>query len=329
MTDLLKKSILDIRDDIQSGKFIGENEASISQGIVLRVLSSLSWPTFETNIVFPEYNFEGGRVDYALCHPANKPVILLEVKRIGRISGAELQLFNYAFHQGTPLVILTDGMKWKFYLPAEQGAYYERILCSIDITEDSIDQICNLFSSYLGYNSVCSGEAIQESRKDFRKKSKDIQLESKIAEKIDQSANKGNKEELFKKISKANPIQRSNYTSIQFVIKGNKYDAVNRIEVVAKILNLIADDDPDFLNRFSELSEHGVYRKYLGKSQSDLYPDDPVRALNKSYEFRQGWWIPRGIGTRTLNKIIKMVCMVTDIELGKDIYIIDEIKNKM
>ena len=91
----------------------------------------------------------------------------------------------------------------------------------------------------------------------------------------------------------------------------------------AKIFNLIADSDPNFLTRFSQLSEHGAYRKYIGKSQSDLYPDDPVRALNKSYEFRPGWWIPGGIGRRTLNKIIEMVCKVKDLEFGKDVYIID------
>ena len=119
MTDSLKESILKIRDGIKSGRFIDENEASISQGIVLRILNSLSWPTFNTSIVFPEYSFEGGRVDYALCHPANQPIILLEVKRVGKIGGAELQLFQYAFHKGTPIVILTDGLKWKFYLPAE------------------------------------------------------------------------------------------------------------------------------------------------------------------------------------------------------------------
>ena len=64
MTTSLKESILDIRNGIQSGKFLDENEASISQGIVLRILNSLSWPTFDTSIVFPEYPFEGGRVDY-------------------------------------------------------------------------------------------------------------------------------------------------------------------------------------------------------------------------------------------------------------------------
>ena len=326
MTDLLKESILDIRDGIKSGRFIDKKEASISQGIVLRILSSLSWPTFDTSIVFPEYPFEGGRVDYALCHPANNPVILLEVKRIGKISGAELQLFQYAFHQGTPLVILTDGWKWKFYLPAEQGAYHERIVCTIDIAVHSIDQICNLFSNYLEYNSVCSGVAIEKSRIDFREKSKYTQSESEIAEKLSQTADIGNKEELFKrtKISKSSSIRRYKSTFTQFVFKGNKYSANNRREAVAIIFNLIADDDPDFLSRFSQLSEHGAYRKYLGKSQSDLYPDDPVRALNKSHEFRRGWWIPGGIGRRTINKIIEMVCRVTDFEFGKDIYIIDE-----
>jgi predicted type IV restriction endonuclease len=76
---MLNKHIAEIRDGIKNGRFT--NEAAISQGIVLRLLSSLKWPTYNTQIVFPEYALSGRRVDFALCHPVNKPILFIEVKQ--------------------------------------------------------------------------------------------------------------------------------------------------------------------------------------------------------------------------------------------------------
>ncbi len=58
----LKQHIEEIRNGITSGRFA--NEASVSQGIVLRLLSALSWPCYDIQIVCPEYSLAGGRVDY-------------------------------------------------------------------------------------------------------------------------------------------------------------------------------------------------------------------------------------------------------------------------
>ena len=49
----LKEHIDDIRNQLKEGLFI--NEAAVSQGIVLRFLNVLTWPTYNTQIVTPEY----------------------------------------------------------------------------------------------------------------------------------------------------------------------------------------------------------------------------------------------------------------------------------
>ncbi len=108
----MKEDILDIRNSIKAGRFV--NEAAVSQGIVQRLLHALSWPVYNTDVVVPEYSVEGRRVDYALCDPLRKPIIFIEVEQVGRSDGVDRQLFEYSFHRGVPLAILTDGQEWHF-----------------------------------------------------------------------------------------------------------------------------------------------------------------------------------------------------------------------
>jgi len=49
----VEQEIEGIRAGIKAGRF--SNEASVSQGIVLRLLNALGWPTYDTDAVWPEY----------------------------------------------------------------------------------------------------------------------------------------------------------------------------------------------------------------------------------------------------------------------------------
>ena len=128
---MLRDVIERIQNDLRSGRFT--NEAAVSQGIVLPVLYELGWPVFDTRSVAPEYALEGRRVDFALCDGSDRPKVFLEVKRVGQAEGSDRQLFEYAFHRGVPVAILTDGQEWSFYLPAEEGHYEERRVYKIDL----------------------------------------------------------------------------------------------------------------------------------------------------------------------------------------------------
>jgi hypothetical protein len=144
------------------------NEASISQGIILRLLSELSWPTFDTSVVWPEYVLEGRRVDFALCHPPGKPLVFIEVKQVGQQVDAERQLFEYAFHRGVPLAILTTGQEWHFFLPGERGDYGERRAYKLDLLERNTGESIARLHRYLDYDAVCSGQALEAARTDYR-----------------------------------------------------------------------------------------------------------------------------------------------------------------
>jgi predicted type IV restriction endonuclease len=176
----LSHHIEEVRAGIKAGRY--GNEAAVSQGIVLRLLQALGWPTYDTQVVCPEFSLGGRRVDYALCHPANKALAFIEVKQIGQSDGAERQLFEYAFHTGVQLAILTDGQEWNFFLPAEQGDYAERRVYKLDMVErDAAESVVRL-ERYLAYAQVASGSAIAAAREDYRNVSRSRQMLSTLPE---------------------------------------------------------------------------------------------------------------------------------------------------
>jgi hypothetical protein len=170
----IEQDIEGIRAGIKAGRF--PNEASVSQGIVLRLLNALGWSTYETEHVWPEYSLSGRRVDFALCSPPGKPIAFIEVKQIGQSGGAERQLFEYAFHDGVPLAILTDGREWNFFLPGEQGDYGERRVYKLDLVDRDIRDCAQRLERYLQHSAVTSGTAIQAARDDYRNVSRDRQM---------------------------------------------------------------------------------------------------------------------------------------------------------
>ena len=163
--DLIQQ-IEEIRKGLREGRY--NSEAAISQGIVLPVLHTLGWPIFNTQIVVPEYSLEGRRVDFALCYPSERPVIFIEVKKIGGAEGADKQLFEYAFHRGIPFALLTDGQEWNFYLPGEAGFYQERRVYKLDVLERTVEDAVSHLKRYLEYTRVCTGEALKAARLDYQ-----------------------------------------------------------------------------------------------------------------------------------------------------------------
>lgn len=119
-------------------------------------------------------------MDFALCHPATKPIAFIEVKQIGQTDGGERQLFEYAFHIGVPLAILTDGQEWNFYLPAEQGDYGERRVYKLDILERELEECITRFGRYLSYAEITSGHAITSAREDYQNISRNRQIRAQL-----------------------------------------------------------------------------------------------------------------------------------------------------
>ncbi|SFM87101.1 hypothetical protein [Nitrosomonas communis] len=308
--------IEEVRERIHRGEFT--SEAAVSQGILLPTLQVLGWPVFNTRIVNPEFSIGGRRVDYALCHPASRPAVFVEVKKVGQSDGADRQLFEYAFHEGVPMAILTDGQEWSFYLPGEQGRYEERRVYKLDLLERNIDEAVNRLERYLQYDKVCSGEALKSARSDYQNvarireieavlpkawdvllKEPDSLLLELLAEKTEDLC--GYKPDLDMcsrfltnsiKYSAAVPsmpafqpsaqqpkiIAHEQYRQVprnrtvdnfSFVFEGKTYKANSTREVVGKIIQLLADADTGFLDRFVA-RKHGKKRRYIAQEKMDL-----------------------------------------------------------
>lgn len=163
----LTEQIERVKADLQRGKFT--SEASVSQGILLPILQGLGWNVFDTSLVTPEYSVENRRVDFALCRSPRQPIVFVEVKKVGNLSeAADRQLFEYAFHVGVPMAVLTDGQEWSFYLPSEQGHYDERRVYKLDMLERETDECAERLNRYLSYERVCSGEALESAKSDYQ-----------------------------------------------------------------------------------------------------------------------------------------------------------------
>ena len=141
MTDL-RNTIAHILEHSQH--LVEANEATTQQYVVLPILRALGWD--DANLasmeILPEYTIGNRRVDYALrVRNAQNPVVFIECKRWDTpLSGThETQIISYAFNSGVPIVVLTNGRMWEFYLPWVEGtSVSERIFCTIDIEEQDV-----------------------------------------------------------------------------------------------------------------------------------------------------------------------------------------------
>lgn len=144
------------------------NESSVSTSIVFPILQALGWDVFNPMEVAPEYAVGTRRVDFALLHHG-KPAVFIEVKQPGLGLGADQQLFDYAFHSGVPLAVLTDGRTWSVYLPSGFGDYSERRVYLLDLEERTPEESAERLTRYLQRDDVGTEAAFDRARQDYQR----------------------------------------------------------------------------------------------------------------------------------------------------------------
>lgn len=115
---------------------LGENEIRTRMALVDPLLQALGWDTTDPAIVMPEYNVAGTgkRADYALIDAAEKPVAVIEAKKLGEELASHLpQMVNYANMAGIPYAALTDGNQWEMYDVFRLGALHDRRILNVSI----------------------------------------------------------------------------------------------------------------------------------------------------------------------------------------------------
>ncbi|MCY4235866.1 MAG: hypothetical protein OXE74_06145 [Cyanobacteria bacterium MAG CAR2_bin_4] len=172
MCEQVASTIQGIIESIRTRSF--KDEAQISQGVILLILKKLGWPVFKTQVVTPQFPIGDGarKVDYGLCTQPGKADILIEVKSLGKADEkGQRQLFEYAFHQGIPIAVLTDGRIWNFFYPPGRGDYAERLFAKVDLLDDNFDILARSrkLARYLSMENVRSHKAWRFAQDDHEK----------------------------------------------------------------------------------------------------------------------------------------------------------------
>jgi len=166
----LEDVIEDIRRKLEKGF---PNEAAVSQGAVLPILQACGWNTHDTDEVPPQYGTQDKeRVDHALLR-GGKPLIFIEVKhRLDNDRSLDKgieQVFKYAYDEGVPVAVLTDGDAWFFYWPAApERRYADRLARAIQLTRTEPTEAATILRKYLQKSPDLSPDLLQEIiKKDF------------------------------------------------------------------------------------------------------------------------------------------------------------------
>ena len=144
------------------------NEAAITTGVVNPILAQIGWDTADPQQLVPEYTVGKRRVDLALLGAGRRPAVFIEVKGVGRALDGDRQLIEYAFHEGVPLCILTDGREWSFYLPSGQGSYNDRRVYRLQLDDRDPTECARVLTRYVARERVLNGAAFEAAQHDHR-----------------------------------------------------------------------------------------------------------------------------------------------------------------
>lgn len=166
-----------VRDGLERSAY--PNEAAVRAQIVVPILERLGWPVHDATKVRHEYSLKfkdrtrsvrTRSVDLALCVPASdSPRCIVELKAPDQAEGDE-QLFEYAFHAGAPIALLTNGEIWRFYHILASGTYNERLVRTLDLRRHPPEEASEALERYLSYPNTESDKASDYAREDLSKR---------------------------------------------------------------------------------------------------------------------------------------------------------------
>lgn len=298
------------------------------------------------------------RVDYALFTRA-RPYVFIEAKQTGGLdTSGEQQLFKYAYGEGIPILILTDGDRWDFYLSMAAGRPSERCFLSLNLSEsDARENNEQHLERVLRRVDVESGSAKRyaEDLLEARRKrdhalktipkawqalvnEPDDMLIDLVAEKVheligDKPGGTDVAEFLHglqsasastKKITEVSRGKRVTHMRgrklVGFQCDGQIVRPGTAIETLVAVVQHFARVDPQFMEQF-ETKTKGRKRSLVARTQTELHPD-PKFSEKIARDLGNGWWLGGNLSGDSIRKRIEIAREVSDV--GSRLVLIEE-----
>lgn len=350
----LVETILDVRNKIVAGVFV--NEDHVSKGVVLRLLGELDWDVHDPNAVCSEHRIGERRVDYALVREPFGPVVLIEVKRVGKLRAkGEEQLFDYCAKRGVPLAVLTDGKEWRFYFPAGMGNYEQRRFATVHLVDDDATDCALRLLRYLGFGGVRSGESQTNAMRDYRDHSEAIVVREQFPAVLDALVAKADPKfvELFcdevesrchirpggaavgdflrglsrrRQDGKDLPGPRPEPVLTpsrsdghhRFVLRGEEFSFESGRALFVGVFRVLAERDPGFLER-AALRVGGQVRPYLSRDRQEVMKGRDWSS--PPAELPGGWWIRVQFRRSGMERILRRAADAAGLVWGDDLIV--------
>lgn len=339
------------------------SEAAVKASVVLPVLRKLGWDDTDPNEVKPEFPVDGKFVDYALIGDG-KPLVFIEAKHVhAKVGTGEEQLFGYAAHKGVPLLILTNGRCWDFYLSMAAGLPADRRFYRLDLgLEDKTPDYVEFLEQHLRESQVVSGQAnlsAQEllANKRLREKARgaiprawralvdegDEILGDLLAERIESDCGAkpglGDVFSFLASLHPPGPTKRSKTAppSRECIPspsppppKGTMRGFVlrgHRVECKSAIDTLASVLNT--LHRQDPEFMNRFAQKTIGKTRRLVARTqgdlyEDARYTKRSRKLENSWWLGTNIGTGAIRRYIKTACEEAGIKFGHELKLIEE-----
>lgn len=146
------------------------NEETAKIQILLPILHELSWNPYGQEVLWEHPvggKKGGGKADIALKADGHIRAII-EAKAPGaNLDHHVEQVLGYAFFEGVDICALSDGLQWWLYLPREPYGHDQRRFAELRLGNqgDPIEQVCSDLTTFLGRESLLSGQAVTRAKR--------------------------------------------------------------------------------------------------------------------------------------------------------------------
>lgn len=344
----LLEFISSLKSKLEKG-WVPPNEVAVSTQIVLPVLGYLNWDIYDFRYVYPQYPLDRLKVDYGLkISPGEEEGLrcIIEVKAWRNLEGntsADSQLFQYAFLAGAPIAVLTDGGRWRFYLPMAAGDFEERLVRDLNVEKHQPEKVVQGLVDYLSFENTRSGKARKNAERDHEERIRNIETNKNISKAwknlldgpsdrlvtllVDETSRissgyppvRADVEKFLKntidphKETELTTTTKSLEKKTSFVLLNKPYSAKHPTDAFVEIIKILAERDPNFLPRLAPKTKGRKY-SWLSKNLANIYREE--RDQKAARKLPGGWWLGTHASTPEKIKKLQVACKIAKIPFG-------------